>query len=92
MNAGNWIELAALIVTLLGGGAVGVNRVTRVAIAIEQFGKALETLGTAMAVTNTTMQAHESRIAHVEGQLLHQPMTVTVPVIPVAPAVQPPPS
>lgn len=40
MNAGNWIELAALLVTVIGGGGLTalklVTRLTRIAVAVEQ--------------------------------------------------------
>lgn len=69
MNAGNWIELAALILTFLGGGAAGVNKLTRVAVAIEQFGKALETLTGSFTDTSAIVQAHTAQLAAHELRL-----------------------
>lgn len=69
MNAQTWIELTALIATFLGGGAAGMSKLTRVAVAIEQFGKALETLSTAFADTNTKVQAHAAQLAAHEARL-----------------------
>lgn len=69
MNSGNWIELAALIVTILGGGGIGVSKLTRVAVAIEEFGKSLVTLGSAFATTDTTVQSHTALLAVHDAQL-----------------------
>jgi hypothetical protein len=76
VNAGNWIELAALLVTILGGGGVGVSKLTRIAVTIENAGKTLEDLGRTLESVNGTtsahaaqLAAHEARLARVEGQL-----------------------
>ena len=75
MNAGNWIELAALMVTILGGGGIGVSRMTRVAVAIETIGKGLESLGAAAAGTSAVVAEHETRLAVHDQQIsaLKQP-------------------
>lgn len=44
MNAGNWIELATAAAAVLGGGTVGVAKLTRIAVAVENAVKAAETL------------------------------------------------
>lgn len=69
MNTSNWIELAALLTTVLGGGSVGVSKLTRVAVAIETFGKALEDLGRAVQAITATGQGHETRLSLVEARL-----------------------
>lgn len=69
MNASNWIELAALLVTILGGGGIGVSKLTRVAVAIETFGKALETLTGAVGTANATVQDHATRLALAEARI-----------------------
>ena len=69
MNTGNWIELAALLVTILGGGGIGVSKVTRVAVAIEQLGKAFESTGKAVSDTATTVASHTTQLAVHDHQL-----------------------
>lgn len=80
MNAGNWIELVALLVSILGGGAVGVSKLTRLIVAAETAGQlakdasvalgalgdALTKLGTALGATQATVQDHETRLSALE--------------------------
>jgi hypothetical protein len=80
VNAGNWIELAALLVTILGGGGVGVGKLTRIAVTIENAGKTLEALGKTLesadsvaAAHTAQLAVHEVRLTAVEGQLQHRP-------------------
>lgn len=80
MNAGNWIELIALLVTILGGGGVGVSKLTRIAVTIEAAGKTLEALGKmlesadSVAAAHTAQLAvHEVRLAAAEAQLQRKP-------------------
>lgn len=65
-----------------GGAATFIARLTRLVVAVEGLVDSLRNV-------TTTVQAHETRLAHVEGQLQGSPMTA-VPVVPVTPAVQPP--
>jgi hypothetical protein len=69
VNSGNWIELAALIVTILGGGGIGVSKVTRIAVAIEALGRALETVGKTVADTSTTVAGHTTQLALHEARI-----------------------
>lgn len=58
----NWIELVSILLTVLGGGTIGVAKLTRIAVAAEQLGKALETLAGQQKDTAATVQAHEIRL------------------------------
>ena len=69
MNAGNWIELAALLVTIIGGGGVGVSKLTRIAVTIENAGKTLEDLGRTLESVNGTTAAHAAQIAALEARI-----------------------
>lgn len=63
MNAGNWIELATIVVTVLGGGGVGVSKLTRIAVAVENGAKMVETIAGTVAKQGETVQDHEVRLA-----------------------------
>jgi hypothetical protein len=69
VNAGNWIELAALLVTILGGGGIGVSRLTRIAVTIENAGRTLEALGKTMESLNGTAAAHTAQLAAHEARI-----------------------
>ncbi len=63
MNAGNWIELAGIVVTVLGGGAIGTSKLTRIAVAAENLAKQIEGLAGQQQDTAKTVQDHEVRLA-----------------------------
>jgi hypothetical protein len=67
MDAGNWIELAALLVTALGGGTVGISRLTRIAVAAETLAGKIEAVTRTVAAVSTVVQEHETRISRIEG-------------------------
>jgi ribose 5-phosphate isomerase len=62
MNAQNWIEVIGLVLGG-GGGGTAVAKLTRLAVAVEQLVKQIETLATSQAKTATTVQDHEIRLA-----------------------------
>lgn len=62
MNASNWIQLVALIITISGGGTIGVSKLTRIAVAIEMLMKQIEGLAGVQAKTASTVQDHENRL------------------------------
>lgn len=62
MNAGNWIELAAIVITILGGGAAGSSKLTRIAVAAEQLAEKIAAITEAQKNTAATVQDHENRL------------------------------
>lgn len=62
MNAGTWIALATIIVTVLGGGSLGVSKLTRIAVAVETLMKQIEAIVSQQAATALTVQNHENRL------------------------------
>lgn len=69
MTAGNWIELAGVIMTglgLIGGSGVivwkGSAKLTEISSALTQLGTALEKLGEQMAGVTGQVQEHEARL------------------------------
>lgn len=65
----NWIELAALMVTILGGGGVGVSKLTRVAVAVENAVEAIKTVVEDVKAIEGTVNAHGVTLAE-HGQQL----------------------
>lgn len=63
MNAGNWIELATAVVTVLGGGTIGVSKLTRIAVAVENGAKLIEAVAAQVAKQGDVQQDHEVRLA-----------------------------
>jgi hypothetical protein len=62
MNSLNWIELATLLVSVGGGGTVGVSKLTRIAVAAENLAEQIKSLAGAQAKTADTVQDHENRL------------------------------
>lgn len=62
MNAGNWIELGLGLTTLLGGGTVGVSKLTRIAVAVEVLADKIATVAGDVAKTGAAVQDHENRL------------------------------
>lgn len=63
MNASNWIELGLGLATLLGGGTVGVSKLTRIAVAAETLAEKIQALAGQQKSTSATVQDHEIRLA-----------------------------
>jgi hypothetical protein len=62
MNATNWIELAGFVATVLGGGTVGVAKLTRIAVAAENAVDAIKTVVADLKEIRATQQDHENRL------------------------------
>ena len=62
MNAGNWIELGLGLTTLLGGGTVGVSKLTRIAVAVEVLAEKIAKVSGDIASVGTQVQDHENRL------------------------------
>lgn len=69
MNAGNWIELAGVLMTGLGGlggfAAIvwkGSAKLTEISSTLTQVGKAMEALGEQMTTVAGQLQEHEARL------------------------------
>jgi hypothetical protein len=69
VNAGNWIELAALVVTILGGGSVGVSKLTRIVVVLETLAEQFKTSNAQQQATAQQVQNHEVRIENHETRL-----------------------
>jgi uncharacterized membrane protein len=63
MNAGNWIELGTVVVTVLGGGGVGVAKLTRIAVAVENLIRSVGEVKTAAQAVTAQVQDHEVRLS-----------------------------
>jgi prefoldin subunit 5 len=62
VNTSDWIQLVTAIVTILGGGAVVVAKLTRIAVAAEVLAKRIEEIGGSLTTTNQQVQNHENRL------------------------------
>ena len=62
MDASNWIELATAAVTVLGGGTVGVAKLTRIAVAAENAVEAIKTVMADLKELRAGQQDHENRL------------------------------
>lgn len=71
MTGADWVSLVAILLPLLGGGAVGTAKLTRIAVATEQLGEALKELASQQQATAKTVQDHENRLN--KGGLLQAP-------------------
>lgn len=92
MTTGNLLELLALLLGG-GGGTAVIVRATRLVVAVEQLAEAVKGARSDIAGVVSIVQAHEAKIAHLEGQLegqQQQPAVTAVPVVQVAPAQIPP--
>lgn len=63
MNASVIAELVLGVPTLLGGGAVVVARLTRIAVAAETLADKLEALSEEMRAVTAQVQDHETRLS-----------------------------
>lgn len=75
-------NLLAFLALLLGGGggAAFIAKATRLVVAVEELAKAVKAARDDIAGIVTTVQGHETRIAHVEGQLQQPAAVAVVPV------------
>lgn len=62
MNAGNYIELAGIVLTFLGGGSVGVAKLTRIAVAAENLAEQIKAITEQQKDTQTQVTDHENRL------------------------------
>jgi outer membrane murein-binding lipoprotein Lpp len=62
MNTSNLIALISVIATLLGGGGVGVAKLTRIAIAAETLTGQIIEIIKRQQQTEATVQDHENRL------------------------------
>lgn len=62
MNAGAWVALAAVVVTVLGGGFLGVSKLTRIAVAVETLVDQIRGLTKAQSDLTAIVQQHENRL------------------------------
>jgi hypothetical protein len=62
MTTSNWIELITALVTVGGGGSLGIAKLTRIAVAAELLAKRIEEIAGGLTTTNQTVQNHENRL------------------------------
>src|SRR5487761_954769 len=67
MHASTWIELGTLLFTAIGGGTVGVSKLTRIAVAAETLAEKIEAITRTVAAVSAVVQEHETRISRIEG-------------------------
>lgn len=61
MNAGNWIDVIAVIIGGGGGGAA-IAKLTRLAVAVENFAEKIATVAGDVADAGKQVQDHENRL------------------------------